>query len=1121
MSLEKPLAIIYTEGKTDWQLLKKAREKLNLAIDIEFYEFTHRMGDDELLSMCRSYSRQPYFKQLQIFVFDRDNPKIIKEVKGKDDGYKAWENDVYSFPIPIPEHRVDYEHVSIEFYFTDEEIKTTDSEGRRLFLTSEFDEGTGSHKIKPSIHVLNQKDLKGFTEKTTAKIVDPEIGVVEGTQRIALSKGRFTKYICDDVYHFDNFNFESFQKIFDVIKEIIQSSQLRKSEPARSYLSGTELLHIFKPIDSFMNLGDNRKLFQNNLLFFTEEEKVTNQEICDSLLENHCTLLLGNPASGKTITACEVASKFQKAGFQVYYHSFKYQTLYNLWDDIHPILQQKILFIIDDCHFDMEHAGNIYRLIYDLEPEACFLFISRDLAEDVQRISKLEFNLFDELKERTFTTERDKKEWTTKIEGIIRSYQRHFQRIHKKAYQTGIVENITTHVHHDLLALSFYLNFWETSSCQLSDIDKKGILKEIYGKYWKDLKHNEKNCLLHYASLYYFEIEFESFHEAELEKATQSLAEKGILLKKGAGDNKECYAFYHSSFSMLLIDAYISENHSLFKRKDQGRYSNFLFRHIRDYILAFEEFSYPVNLSQIILRLFTHDDSIKVKGQDIAKRLCLHKDIKRVICQYYLNEVDNAYDLTMLFAFLSQDNVESIRDFFDELIFNNVQYKTLLLHSEYPTRDYYALLNILSRYPERIDEFSDLLTIDEKKALLYQSDLKNIVGTIKDLKSNNETVRREFSEMLQAFDASHLATLIEETNFSKLTDSLYELHSIVPDKSKEVFRLLNLETLVQKAEVKNPGNLSGLLHRLREVDAKRTHQIFNALDKERLLEKMENISIGQFLAILPRFEQFDREIVQELIKRSTPRFANKLKNEQFHNITQLLTWWRRIDIQMAQAIFVELDTDELRERVELLSFEKIGDSLSRIKKIDLTKTKQILQSLPSDQLALKAKEVSFANLGKALNEIWLIEAEKAREILDQLTETEILIDKAKEASFVQFTKALNEIKTINPVTAKRILTRFDSNELKAKAMKANFNHFGKAFNELRYINPRKSKDVLARIEAEEFAEKANNSENRMVVKVLKELQKVDFYRTKQFLDSLPYDDVLIREIRHVLVRKKS
>lgn len=30
MALEKPLAIIYTEGKTDWKHLKKAQEKLNI-----------------------------------------------------------------------------------------------------------------------------------------------------------------------------------------------------------------------------------------------------------------------------------------------------------------------------------------------------------------------------------------------------------------------------------------------------------------------------------------------------------------------------------------------------------------------------------------------------------------------------------------------------------------------------------------------------------------------------------------------------------------------------------------------------------------------------------------------------------------------------------------------------------------------------------------------------------------------------------------------------------------------------------------------------------------------------------------------------------------------------------
>jgi hypothetical protein len=65
-------------------------------------------------------------------VFDRDSPQVVKEVSGEDKPFKHWGNNVYSFAIPLPSHRLHYENVSIEFYYSDAEIKTHDTEGRRL-----------------------------------------------------------------------------------------------------------------------------------------------------------------------------------------------------------------------------------------------------------------------------------------------------------------------------------------------------------------------------------------------------------------------------------------------------------------------------------------------------------------------------------------------------------------------------------------------------------------------------------------------------------------------------------------------------------------------------------------------------------------------------------------------------------------------------------------------------------------------------------------------------------------------------------------------------------------------------------------------------------------------------
>jgi RNA-directed DNA polymerase len=223
LHIAKP-AIIFTEGKTDWQHLKNAQKKLNIILDIFYHEDIKEIGDTLLLRDCEVYAK--VFQQTPlIFIFDRDNPQIINKVSESDKGYKYWGNNVFSFAIPIPDHRRNYENISIEFYYTDNEIATEDLAGRRLFLTSEFDERSGNYKQTPIIHVGNQHKLRGVTKREKSKIVDSDIGVfnMEG-QNIALSKAMFIENVGQDIFPFDKFEFEPFRKIFEMIEKILQNT---------------------------------------------------------------------------------------------------------------------------------------------------------------------------------------------------------------------------------------------------------------------------------------------------------------------------------------------------------------------------------------------------------------------------------------------------------------------------------------------------------------------------------------------------------------------------------------------------------------------------------------------------------------------------------------------------------------------------------------------------------------------------------------------------------------------------------------------------------------------------------------------------------------------------------
>ncbi len=216
-------AEIWTEGNSDILHLRKALEKLDLTLNISFHENQKTQGNKALFKKCEIFSEK-YQSCPMIFIFDRDNKEILKKVTDKNGDYKIWGNNVFSFAIPIPSHRNGYENICIELYYTDDEIKTKDLNGRRLFFTYEFNESSGKLKQDPTIHIANKGKLKRFAEKSKTKVVDSEVYDLND-KNIALSKMGFAQYVFSDEELFHDFKFNEFKNIFAIIENIIKTTQ--------------------------------------------------------------------------------------------------------------------------------------------------------------------------------------------------------------------------------------------------------------------------------------------------------------------------------------------------------------------------------------------------------------------------------------------------------------------------------------------------------------------------------------------------------------------------------------------------------------------------------------------------------------------------------------------------------------------------------------------------------------------------------------------------------------------------------------------------------------------------------------------------------------------------------
>lgn len=211
---EKPLII--TEGKTDWKHLKAAFNKLCPELEIEFLEYEDNldMGDKALKVLAEKLKALPNNRKI-ICIFDRDNPDIVKACGGQK--YNDLGGNVYTFCLPEISDALD--KISIEFYYKTEDLQKQNSEGRRLFLGTEFYQGSVNSIC--GLYQTVKSDRTGKLVVLDDKVYRSDDPAMKNS--IALSKSEFADHIYYKNKPFDMINFSNFKLIIDVVKDIANS----------------------------------------------------------------------------------------------------------------------------------------------------------------------------------------------------------------------------------------------------------------------------------------------------------------------------------------------------------------------------------------------------------------------------------------------------------------------------------------------------------------------------------------------------------------------------------------------------------------------------------------------------------------------------------------------------------------------------------------------------------------------------------------------------------------------------------------------------------------------------------------------------------------------------------
>lgn len=220
-SEEGKKTLLVTEGRTDIQHIMAAAKSLGHGDSLDYFDVPADWGDSKLEKLLEQLSK---LKQncTVIGIFDRDVEKIVNGIEGNGQTFKNYGNNVYGFCLPVPLGREAYSNISIEFYYTDDELKKPHN-GRRLHFDNEvfYFQSASANRGKPAPQIRTTPDA---TEESIKKIFDSNVSELAG----AHSKAKFADLVESDPEFAKGFDFSKFGLIFERISQIEEHERSKK-----------------------------------------------------------------------------------------------------------------------------------------------------------------------------------------------------------------------------------------------------------------------------------------------------------------------------------------------------------------------------------------------------------------------------------------------------------------------------------------------------------------------------------------------------------------------------------------------------------------------------------------------------------------------------------------------------------------------------------------------------------------------------------------------------------------------------------------------------------------------------------------------------------------------------
>ena len=213
-------AVVFCEGPSDGYHLRAALRSFQekgefLDLQVLFYQYKkdQNVSNSELKMLMEYKIKWANPNRTEIYLFDRDD-KDYYDMENPDGSPICHKQSIYSLLLPIVSHRKS-PRVCIEHFYNNDDLLKKDSNGRRIFLSTEFDRKTARCEVEDVITTTRKAlycDYEYIIDKNVMNQYD---------QNVALSKMAFAMNVYNRKPPFDEMDFSHFAYIFLKIRDVL------------------------------------------------------------------------------------------------------------------------------------------------------------------------------------------------------------------------------------------------------------------------------------------------------------------------------------------------------------------------------------------------------------------------------------------------------------------------------------------------------------------------------------------------------------------------------------------------------------------------------------------------------------------------------------------------------------------------------------------------------------------------------------------------------------------------------------------------------------------------------------------------------------------------------------